>query len=191
MRAGRRPLVVLFATAVLLGTSCSDSPERVGLYTTTAPPPVPAQTRPIDPAWVEASGETLGTTVASGQYWATLTGVGIGADDRQFVDFDLAQAFFGDACLQHFGDPDECLNDYGVQDDPHGTLPAFATELAVVSVAGADQRNFAITGAELVALANGAPPSAPAPDDYAFAPFPFLVTVTDGRITAAQQIWTP
>ena len=167
-----------------------DGPEKVPLYATTAPAPVPQQTNAIDPAWVEASGETLGTNVASGEYWATVGTIGVGAEP--FVEFDLAQAFFGDACVDQFGDdPDACVNDIGVQAEPHGLLPAFRSTLQVVTVVGVDQRNFAITADELIALVSGEQPAAEAPDGYQFAPFPFVVTVTGGTITAARQIWTP
>lgn len=167
-----------------------DGPEKVPLYATTAPAPVPQQTNAIDPAWVESSGETLGTNVAAGDYWGTVGGVGVGAEP--FIEFDLSQAFFGEACIEEFGDdPDACVNDIGVKSDPHGLLPAFESTLQVVTVVGIDQRNFAINAAELIALVSGEQPAAEAPDDYQFAPFPFVVTVSGGAITAVRQIWTP
>jgi hypothetical protein len=176
--------------AVSLAACGGDGTEKVPLYATTAPAPVPQQTNAINPAWVEASGETLGTTVASGVYWAQLGTVGVGAEP--FVEFDLSQAFFGDACLAQFGDDsDACVNDIGVQAEPHGLLPAFRSTLQVVTVVGVDQRNFAITADELIALVSGEQPAAEAPDGYQFAPFPFVVTVAGGTITAARQIWTP
>jgi predicted small lipoprotein YifL len=188
----RRVRVVGLAVGLVatLAACGDDGPEKVPLYATTAPAPVPQQTSAINPAWVEASGETLGTNVASGEYWATVGTVGVGAEP--FVEFDLAQAFFGDACLAQFGDdPDACVNDIGVQAEPHGLLPAFRSTLQVVTVVGVDQRNFAITADELIALVSGEQPASEAPDGYQFAPFPFVVTVTGGTITAARQIWTP
>ncbi len=188
----RRARVVGVAVGLVasLAACGDDGPEKVPLYATTAPAPVPQQTNAINPAWVESSGETLGTTVASGEYWATVGTVGVGAEP--FVEFDLAQAFFGDACLAQFGDdPDACVNDIGVQAEPHGLLPAFRSTLQVATVVGVDQRNFAITADELIALVSGEQPAAEAPDGYQFAPFPFVVTVAGGTITAARQIWTP
>jgi hypothetical protein len=177
----------VFATLVACG---DDGPEKVSLYSTTAPAPVPQQTSAINPAWVEASGETLGTNVASGQYWATVGTVGVGAE--RYVEFDLAQAFFGDACLAEFPDDAEaCVNDIGVKAEPHGLLPAFESKLQIATVVGVDQHNFAINAAELIALVSGEQPAAEAPDGYQFAPFPFVVTVANGTITAARQIWTP
>ena len=183
----------LFAVVGMIAglASCGDGgTEKVALYTTAAPAPVPAQTRAINPAWVEGNGETLGTDVASGEYWATVSGVGTGAEP--FVEFDLSQAFFGAACVQQFaGDVDACANDYGVVPEPHGTLAAQQSRLDIVTVVGIDQRNFAVTSAELIALVGGDPPAAEAPDDYAYVAFPFIVTVAGGEITAARQIWTP
>ena len=189
-----RVVSLAFGLAVGLAGSLAacggDGTEKVPLYATTAPAPVPQQTSAINPAWVESSGETLGTNVASGVYWATVATVGVGAEP--FIEFDLAQAFFGDACLAQFGDsPEACVNDVGVLAQPHGLLPAFRSTLQVVTVVGVDQRNFAITADELIALVSGEPPAAEAPDGYQFAPFPFVVTVTGGAITAARQIWTP
>ena len=191
----RTARVVGLAVGLVVGLTVSlaacggDGTEKVPLYATTAPAPVPQQTSAINPAWVEASGETLGNTVASGVYWATVGSVGVGVEP--FVEFDLSQAFFGDACLAQFGDPDACVNDIGVQAEPHGLLPALRSTLQVVTVVGADQRNFAITADELIALVSGERPAAEAPDGYQFAPFPFVVTVAGGTITAARQIWTP
>jgi hypothetical protein len=173
------------------GVSCAGGEAaQVNLYVTVAPTPVPQQTQAINPAWLESNGETLGTDVASGTYWATVGGVGVGAEP--FVDFDLSRAFFGAACTQQFGaDVDSCANGFGVAQDPHGTLPAFKSKLAIVTVVGSDQRNYAITADELIALIGGTPPADEAPDDYQYAAYPFLVTVSGGAITAARQIWTP
>jgi hypothetical protein len=193
VRPGRRNqgLGIVAALCLVFSACGGDGDEKVPLYSTTAPPAVPEQTSAINPAWVESSGETLGTNVAAGQYWATVIGLGVGADNETFVDFDLTQAFFGDACLRQFTDPELCVNDYGVLDEPHGSLPAFVGNLTVVSVVGVDQRNFSIDGAELASLIGGAPPATEAPDDFAYAPFPFIVTVTGGTITGARQIFTP
>ena len=189
-RGGRATRILTIGLLAGLAACSSDGPETVALYTTAAPAPVPLETRAIDPAWVEGNGETLGTTVASGEYWAAVVGVGTGAEP--FVEFDLSQAFFGAACVQKFGDDvDACANDYGVAPEPHGTLAAQQSRLDFVTVVGIDQRNFAVTSAELVALVGGSQPAAEAPDDYQYVAFPFIVTVSSGVITAARQIWTP
>lgn len=183
-------VVAMLGLVAALGACGDDGPEQVALYTTAAPAPVPAQTRAIDPAWVEGNGETLGTDVASGVYWATVIGVGTGAEP--FVEFDLSQAFFGAACVQQFGgDVDACVNGYGVLPELHGALPALQSQLNFVTVVGGDQRNFAVTAGELIALVGGDPPAAEAPDDYQYVAFPFIVTVSGGDITSARQIWTP
>ncbi|CAN0422413.1 unnamed protein product, partial [Phaeothamnion confervicola] len=109
-----------------------------------------------------------------------------------FITFDLSQAVFGPACADTFpSDPSACDDDYATIDEPHGELPALVPAIASASVVGEDQRTYAVTGAELYSLISGAPPAKAAPDDYVYAPFPFLVEVESGAITVVRQIWTP
>ncbi len=186
-----RRLTAALVAVVCIGGACAkdlgqyDPPEP---YSFVPVPAVPDRTAAIDPAWVEDNGETLGTEVADGRYWATATGVGEG--ERPFVSFDLSQALFGPTCTAVLG-PDGCANDYGVVAEPHGELPAFVADLATVTVVDERQRNYAIDGTELRRLVAGQPPSAAAPAGYAFVAFPFLVTVDGGRIVKAEQIWVP
>ncbi len=176
--------------ATIAGCSDDDAGKHAKLYAATVAPPVPDRTATIDPSWVESSGETLGTDVADGTYWAEA--VGVGESTAPFITFDLSQAVFGPTCTATFpSDPSACDDDYAVIDEPHGELPAFVPSIRSASVVGEDQRNYSITGAELHSLISGAPPAAAAPDEYAYAPFGFLVEVQGGTITSAHQIWTP
>ena len=74
-------------------------------------------------------------------------------------------------------------------DTPAAELTIEPTDLVAVSVVASDRRNFAIDGAELLALVSGSAPNAGAPDDYTYAAYPFLVTVRNGAVVEARQIW--
>lgn len=170
----------------------ADTAAPSGLYRLVTPPTA-ATTDPIDPAWVEASGETLGTDVADGVYWGVLVGPFEGAGGSG-LSFDLSQVFFGEDCTAQFGTGDDaCLNDYGVLETPHGELPAYVDSLQYVSVADVidNEASYLIDGAELFRMASGNPPSAGAPEYWALAPFPYLVTVRGGTVISLEQVWLP
>lgn len=169
--------------------------------TTTAPsglyrvvtPPTPATTDPIDAAWVEANGETLGTDIADGVYWGVLVGTFEGAGGEG-MSFALSQVFFGEDCTAQFGTGDDvCLNDYQELPEPSGEFPAYVDSLQYVTVADVidNEVSYLIDGAELYRMASGRPPSAGAPEYWALAPFPYQVTVRDGRVIALEQVWLP
>jgi hypothetical protein len=160
-------------------------------YRPTSKPNVPTtMTAPIDPAWVEANGETLGTAIADGTYWASATGAGEGT--KQFITFHLVQAFFGATCTAQFADdPDACDNDYGTLESPSGDFPMFI-DAATVSVADATtQKSYAVSGDELYRLVGGGVPADDAPAGYSYVGFAYLVTVHGGAIVKASQVWTP
>jgi hypothetical protein len=160
--------------AVLALTACSkDEPARVHLYDRGPVPAVPDRTQPV--------AEPL----ADGQYWSPSLGV---AGDT--LGFTLAQAFFGPTCEAELG-ADACVDEPGVVDDPSAEVSVAAADLSTVSVVSADRTNYAVTGAELATLAGGGAPSAEAPDGFTYVPYPFLVTVRDGVVVEARQIWVP
>ena len=75
--------------------------------------------------------------------------------------------------------------------DPHGTLQVLWDDLQSATVASTTKQNYAVPGAELASLIGGNAPSAAAPADYRYSPYPFLVTVRNGHIVDAHQIWVP
>lgn len=178
------------AAALPLAACADDLRERdpVRPYSFVPVPAVPDRTQAIDPTWLEGSGETLGTDVTDGRYWATVAGWGEG--EGAFVSFDLVQALFGPRCVQELG-ADACPNDIGVVAEPHGEYPAFVDGLRTVSVVDERQVNYAIDGSELLRLVRGEPAGEGAPAGYAFVPYPFLLTVESGRVVKAEQIWVP
>ena len=56
---------------------------------------------------------------------------------------------------------------------------------------GADRQNYAVTPTELASLVWGGPPHVAAPSDFAYTPYPFLLSVRDGVVVEAHQIWVP
>ena len=163
-----------FVLLVLLAACGGDSVQIVQPYDRAPVPAVPDRTAPIDPAALAADG-TLTAGVADGEYWAEAIAVGSG---RPFILFDLSQAVFRN-------------DDFEVIDEPHGTLEVLWDDLDSVTVAADSRQNYAVPGAELASLIGGNSPSVDAPAEYHYVPYPFLLTVRDGQIVEAHQIWVP
>ena len=170
----------LAVAACLVLTACGgdDGPATVKLYDRAPVPGVPDRTAAVDPA--------MSTFTTDGEYWAELSG---GSVD-QTLTFLLTQAFFADACVEELG-IDECPNDFGTLDEPNALIAVKMTDIGSATVVADNRQNFAVTGQELFILAGGQPPSEGAPDGFAYVPFPFLLTVRDGAIVKANQIWLP
>ena len=177
-----RQAALACSIAGMLVAACGgdESPGKVGLYDRAPVPAVPDRTAVIDP--------TLTTLGSDGEYWSDLTGWSEG--DQRFLTFDVSQALFADTCVEELG-PDECANDYGIIADPHKAVDVLLTDIQSVTVVSEKQQNYAITADELWKLASGAPPSDPAPEGYTFVEFPFLLTVSGGKVVEAHQIWVP
>ena len=179
MRARRAALLVAASLAL---TACGgdDRPATFKLYDRAPVPGVPDRTAAIGP---EASA-----LAPDGQYWADLIG---GRDtDTPTFDFLLTQAFFAASCVEELG-VEGCPNDFGTLDEPNVTVTVQVADVGSATVVSDDRRNFAVTPQELFTLAGGEPPSKGSPDGYAYAPFPFLLTVRGGEIVTASQIWLP
>ncbi|MBI4885310.1 MAG: hypothetical protein HY826_14780 [Actinobacteria bacterium] len=174
------------AVIVLLVACGEDGAGTVHPYDRAPVPAVPDRTEAIDPAMVTADGR-LRAGLPDGDYWASAVAVGSG---RPFILFDLSQALFGTTCLDQLS-AGECADDYGVISEPHGTFEVLWDELQTATVVAESQQNFAVPGAELAALIGGNTPGTGAPADYQYMSFPFLVTVTGGKIVEAHQIWVP
>lgn len=191
MKARGAALVVLL---MLLSACVDDKPQVVQPYDRAPVPAVPDRTAAIDPTWLAEDSFELGQAIANqinpdliadGDYWAEAVAVGSG---QPFILFVLSQAFFGRTCIERFGD-DACTEDYGVLDEPKGTLHAMWDELQSVTVAATNRQNYAVPGAELASLIAGNAPMAGSPADYTYVSFPFLLTVRAGKVVDAHQIW--
>ena len=177
----RRTLAAGAAVAALLLGACGDdAPAKVGLYDRAPVPAVPDRTEAIDPA--------VTSGFADGQYWAELivtlpTAPGV-------LTFRLTQAFFAAACFAELGE-DDCPNDYGTLDEPSVVTDVALADLATVTVVAENQQNYAVTADELFALTGGAAASPEAPEGYEYVEYPFLLTMRDGKVVEAHQIWVP
>ena len=180
-RAAIMACAVLVAGAGFAGCSDDDISGTVGLYDRAPVPAVPDRTAPVDPATTTAG--------ADGEYWAQLTGWSAG-EPQSLLIFRLTQALFAETCLAELGD-DGCPNGFGVVEQPSKLVDVPVEQLAEVTVVTQQQQNYAITGAELFALAGGGTPSPEAPEGFELGEFPFLLTVQGGEVVAAQQIWVP
>ena len=106
------------------------------------------------------------------------------------MQFVLTQAFFGPACEEELG-TDACDGEMGVLDDPSRDIGVTMDGVNPITVVNEQRENFAVPADEFVRLVAGEAPSADAPEGFAYQPYPFLVTVLAGNVTAVQQIWMP
>ena len=167
-------LVAFAVVAGLLVAGCNkDGPPTVQLYTRVPVPAVPDRTAP--PSVTE-----------DGQYWAT----DVTFSKNNGLEFSVTQAFFGATCTTELG-ADRCANGFGVDDSKKVGLSISAGGLPLVTVEAANGQNYAIDGTELARLITGESPSASAPSDYKYIAGPFLVTISGGAPTAANEILAP
>lgn len=151
----------------------------------------PATWAKVDPPVIKGETDEIVVdkgTLADGSYWATIAPVSGSSE----IAFRVLKARFGDACYawaKENGIEDGCLNDYHVDDWPDAYVAL--DKMADVSVATADGpgTSWSINADTLKRLVFGG--SVDAPKNYTWTPFPFLVTVTNGRATTAQQYWVP
>ena len=174
----RRSVATLVAAVGLLA-ACGDDAEVLKPYDRAPVPAVPDRTQPIEAAWVDSQ-----VGLSDGQYWAEDAVVDAGR-----IVFTVVQVFFGPACEAELG-AENCMNDYGVLAEPTGEVAADPAALRIVSVAAEDQRNFSVSGSELLRLVQGEAPDG-GPVDYRYTPFPFLLTLSGGQVSEARQIWVP
>ena len=177
MRARQAAFAAIAACFALTACGGDEGPGTVKLYDRAPVPGVPDRTTAVDPSALSRDGA----------YWGMLLP---GDSSRRSLTFHITQAFFADACVEELG-AGECTNDFGTLSDPSLDADATPADLSSITVVTEDRSNFAITADELFSIAGGAAPAAEAPDGFRFVPFPFLLTVLDGRIVEARQIWLP
>jgi hypothetical protein len=159
--------------ALGLAGCTKDRALTVGLYDVAPVPAVPDRTAAVD------------EPLADGDYWAPSVAV----DGEQLV-FTIQQAFFGPTCAEELG-AEACADEPGVRDQPSAVLSVASADLGSATVVSADRKNYAVTGTELATLVGGGRPAAKAPPNFAFVPYPYLVTVRDGAIELVHQVWVP
>jgi hypothetical protein len=171
-----RFLIVTFA-ATGLAACASQNPQS--MWAQVDPPTVADET---DDVTVDKG------TLADGTYWATIAPVSGSSE----VVFRTLKARFGDACYawaKENGIEDGCLNDYHVEEWPDAHVALDTSAAVTVAQADGPGTSFSINAKTLRRLAFDE--SVDAPGNYAWTPFPFLVTVTNGKVTRAQQYWVP
>ncbi|MGB8861453.1 MAG: hypothetical protein WCC60_19505 [Ilumatobacteraceae bacterium] len=131
-----------------------------------------------------ASSGTLG----NGTYWVIYSG-----GETMTPTIDVVQAFFGAECeAQAVAHGEECLNDIYVLNDPSREIDSlpFAGGVYLTVSSSNTQRSYWITPDELRSV-RASSASDPAPADFSFSSFPFLMTVQGGQITKFEQVWVP
>lgn len=177
-----------------------DIDQVVDDWTPVERPKVPGKTMEIQSSWVSKGRITI--NLPDGYYW----GIPVNTfdEDERGINFDIRQVFFGDECTRKFGVGDStCLNDYQVVDTKSTQLyPSYLTDLLFVSLAVYGdvytETNLAVVpGTFWSLLAAGQPVSVtvpngePEPPNVAIANSPFLLTIVDGAIIAAEGVWIP
>lgn len=172
-------LALVPALLVSLGlTACSDKMPPA-TWVKVEPPKVSTET---DDITVNEG------TLSDGTYWAEIAPVSGSGD----IVFRVLKARFGETCLKwakDMGLEDGCLNDYNVESYPVAYVAL--DEMADVTVTKPDGpgTGYSINADVLKGLVRGN--ITDAPDNYSWVPFPFVVTVTNGYVTTADQYWVP
>lgn len=163
-------------------------------------PKVPAKTAEIQPSWVKNGRIT--SDLPDGYYW----GIPVSTfdEDERGINFDIRQVYWGEECTRRFGIGDDtCLNDYQVLETSGSQLyPSYLSDLLFVSLAvygdQYSESNLAVVPATYWSLlAAGQPVTVtvpngePEPPEVAIADSPFLLTIVDGTIVAAEGVWIP
>ncbi len=134
------------------------------------------------------STDPITDPLADGVYWSfgpTVSG------DGSTITFEVVQQFSGDECLEHFGTaPDSCLNDIEFETvTGTASMRVGSGTASVLHLDGVDIKTYRISTDELARLLAGQSPADDAPDGYQFGMYPFVVTVQNGAVTAADQIF--
>ncbi len=127
-------------------------------------------------------------TLANGVYWVIYQG-----GETMTPSITVVQAFFGAECeTQAAAAGEECLNDIYVKGMPSRDLESvsFTNDVYLTVASSNTQRQYWITPDELRSV-RASSASDPAPADFSFSSFPFLMTVQGGQITKLEQVWVP
>lgn len=166
--------VVAAVTAMLL-TGCSGTSNRWA----ETPPPVVTVTDEV---------LTENNHLRNGVYWAEIAPV----SGSERIVFRVGRARFGEACLQwaaSMGFEDACMNDYEVENYPEAYVELTDNAVVTVAIPDGPEGNLLIDPATLHRLVFGAVTEMPG--DYEWVPFPFVLTVENGYVTVAEQLWVP
>jgi len=167
------------ACALLAACGGDEGPGTVHPYDRAPVPAVPDRTHEVPEVGA----------LPDGDYWAVISTVGLAGDPAAgTITLQVSQALFADTCLAELSEAD-CDGGWGVVPNPTRSVEVPVAGLVSISVAALNRQNYAVPGAELASLANGATPGAEAPADYAYQPYPFLVNVEAGIVVGLHQVW--
>jgi len=177
MRRFASPVSVSTLLVAFALTACSDKTP-------------PATWSKVDPPIVTNETDDVAVNegiLSDGTYWAEIAPISGSGD----IAFRVVKARFGATCETWAKENgfEFCANDYAVEEQPDGYVAL--DNLASISVAKADGpgTNYSINADVLRGLIRGDIDGAP--DGYSWVPFPFVVTVTNGNVTTAEQYWVP
>lgn len=166
-------------------------------YTVVDPPEVPEITAALDSSWIKNG--VITTKLPDGYYWAYIDSSS--DEPTRTVTFDVRQTFFGiESCRAHFGDAeDACLNDYGVDESIKGLLEVSIDSLIFVSlpileISDGQTSSRSISPTNWWPLVNGELSTVMIPGEEVQAIVsigPYLLTVIDGDVVAAEGIRVP
>jgi hypothetical protein len=184
---------------VHIETSDTDHSDGAVLddFTEVDPPVIPAISAVLESSWITKGAITA--ELPDGYYWGY---VDSSSDEpERTVTFELRQVYWGsDACRAEFGeDPDACLDDYGSDPSLSGLFEVSVADLIFVSLptfgdpATGAFTSRSINPANWWPLVNGRQTTVSVPDDdtEAIVLTPYLLTVIEGRVVAAEGIRVP
>ena len=166
-------------------------------FTLVDPPVIPAKSAVLESSWMSKGAIT--TELPDGYYWGY---VDSSSDEpERTVTFELRQVFWGsDSCRAEFGDgPDACLDDYGSDPSLRGLLEVPIADLIFVSLptfgdpTTGSFTSRSISPANWWPLVNGRQNTVAIPDEEteAIVLTPYLLTVIEGKVVAAEGIRVP
>lgn len=169
-----------FALSLLVLAACGTGPSTRSEWTeTVSPPPIADET--ADPIPVDR-------VLPDGRYWATAHEV-LGDDD---IVFTVAKARFGATCqawATERGLTEGCANDYAVDDVTSQVIAVDDIDWVTVADPSGPGRSYRIEYDTLVDLVRGS--KVDMPTGRTWAPFPYVLEIADGRVSAVDQYWVP
>ena len=166
-------------------------------FTMVDPPVVPPVSATLKSSWITKGVVTA--ELPDGYYWGYIDSSS--DEPERTITFELRQVYWGsDSCRAQFGDdPDACLDDYGSDPSLSGLLEVPVADLIFVSLptfgdpATGAFTSRSISPANWWPLVNGGQTTVIIPDDdtEAIVNTPYLLTVIEGKVVAAEGIRVP
>jgi hypothetical protein len=185
---------LLLGASLLVLSACSDSTAKNSNSTWEIVPSASMPNTTQDVPYQESLESNVPT---NGQYWGTMS-VLHGSSTPTAVA-TLVKLYSGDACYEYAevtgqAPEDMCTNDYGVVDYPRAIVAvdenAFVSVITEEGSASWPTESYVITSLDLQKFVAEVSVDGK-PNQYEYIPYPFLFTVTDGKITRAEQVWVP